>query len=86
MKGVLAVFPHFSRASRMSGDERQFSEPSMVKRSSPSRAPAQLISAMSLLLFVFGTIRTNAMRVIHIIVKTEEKQRLRIVFVLFCST
>ena len=37
-------------------------------------------------LFVLETIRTSAMRVIHIIVKTEETQRLRIVFVLHCST
>ena len=36
--------------------------------------------------FVLETIRTSAMREIHIIVKTEETQRLRIVFVLYCST
>ena len=36
--------------------------------------------------FVSETIFTSAMRVIHIIVKTEETQRLRIVFVLYCST
>ena len=38
------------------------------------------------LLFVLETIRTSAMRVIHIIVKTEETQKLRIVFVLCCAT
>ena len=32
------------------------------------------------------TIRTSAMRVIHITVKTEETQRLRSMFVLYCST
>ena len=39
-----------------------------------------------LLLFCFGTIRTSAMRVIHITVKTEVTQKLRIMFVLCCST
>ena len=34
--------------------------------------------------FVLQTIRTGAMRVIHIPVKTEETQRLRIKFVLYC--
>ena len=34
--------------------------------------------------FVLETIRTGAMRVIHIPVKTEETQRLRIKFVLYC--
>ena len=33
---------------------------------------------------VLETIRTGAMRVIHIIVKTEETQRLRVKFVLYC--
>ena len=37
---------HFSRPSRSSGVDRQFSEPSMTKSSLPSRAPAQGISAM----------------------------------------
>ena len=32
------------------------------------------------------TIRTSAMRVIHITVKTEVTQKLRIMFVLCCST
>ena len=32
---------HFSRSSRSSGLERHFSEPSMVKSSLPSSAPAQ---------------------------------------------
>ena len=36
------------------------------------------------LFFVLETIRTGAMRVIHIPVKTEETQRLRIEFVLYC--
>ena len=36
------------------------------------------------LLFVLETIRTGAMRAIHIPVKTEETQRLRIKFVLYC--
>ena len=35
-------------------------------------------------LFVLETIRTGVMRVIHIPVKTEETQRLRIKFVLYC--
>ena len=35
-------------------------------------------------LFVLETIRTGAMRVIHIPVKDEETQRLRIKFVLYC--
>ena len=35
-------------------------------------------------LFVLETIRTGAMRVIHIPVKTEETQRLRIKIVLYC--
>ena len=34
--------------------------------------------------FVLETIRTGAMRIIHIPVKTEETQRLRIKFVLCC--
>ena len=38
------------------------------------------------LLFVLETIRTGAMRVIHVIVKTEETQKLRMKFVLYCST
>ena len=37
-------------------------------------------------LFVLETIRTSAMRVIHVIVKTEETQKLRIKFVLYCTT
>ena len=37
-----------------------------------------------LLFFVLETIRTGAMRVVHIPVKTEETQRLRIKFVLYC--
>ena len=37
-------------------------------------------------LFVLETIRTSTMRVIHITVKTEETQRLRIKFVLYCPT
>ena len=37
-------------------------------------------------LFVLETIRTSAVRVIHITVKTEETQRLCIKFVLYCST
>ena len=36
-----AGLTHFSRSSRSSGVERQFSEPSMVKSSLPSRAPTQ---------------------------------------------
>ena len=40
----LRFFPHFSSSSRSSGVERQFSEPSMVKSSLPSRAPAQFHS------------------------------------------
>ena len=36
--------------------------------------------------FVLETIRTSTMRVIHITVKTEETQRLRIKFVLYCPT
>ena len=35
------VLTHFSRSSRSSGVDRQFSEPSMAKSSLPSRAPAQ---------------------------------------------
>ena len=37
-------------------------------------------------LFVLDKIRTSAMRVIHITVKTEETQRLRVKFVLYCLT
>ena len=37
-----------------------------------------------MMFFVLETIRTGAMRVIHIPVKTEETQRLRIKFVLYC--
>ena len=36
--------------------------------------------------FVLETIRTSAMRVIHITVETKETQKLRVVFVLHCST
>ena len=36
--------------------------------------------------FVLETIRTGAMRVIHVIVKTEETQKLRMKFVLYCTT
>ena len=42
--------------------------------------------ALASFVFVLETIRTSTMRVIHIIVKTEETQKLRIVFVLFCAT
>ena len=38
-----AALTHFSRSSRSSGVERHFSEPSMVKSSSPSRVLAQFI-------------------------------------------
>ena len=40
----------------------------------------------ALFVFVWETIRTSAMRVIHITVKTKETQKLRIMFVLCCST
>ena len=43
--GFSAALTHFSRSSRSFGVERQFSEPSMVKSSSPLRAPAQRTSA-----------------------------------------
>ena len=36
--------------------------------------------------FVLETIRTGAMRVIHVIVKTEETQKLRMKFVRYCTT
>ena len=36
--------------------------------------------------FVLETIRTGSMRVIHITVKTEETQKLRNKFVLYCPT
>ena len=36
--------------------------------------------------FVLEMIRTGAMRVIHVIVKTEETQKLRMKFVLYCTT
>ena len=39
-----------------------------------------------LLFVVLETIRTGAMRVIHVIVKTEETQKLRMMFVLYCTT
>ena len=39
VKGFWRVSPHFLRSSRLSGVERQFSEPSMMKSSSSSRAP-----------------------------------------------
>ena len=42
-EGFSAALTHFSRSSRSSGVERHFSEPSMVKSSLPSRAPAQFI-------------------------------------------
>ena len=41
MNGFSPFLGHFSRSSRLSGVERQFSEPSMAKSSLPSRAPAQ---------------------------------------------
>ena len=42
------------------------------------------VAFLALALFVLETIRTGAMRVIHIPVKTEETQRLRMKFVLYC--
>ena len=48
--------------------------------------PNHFLGLLTKCLFVLETIRTSAMRVIHIIKKTEETQRLRIVFVLYCST
>ena len=36
--------------------------------------------------FVLETIRTSAMCVMHVIVKTEQTQKLRIKFVLYCIT
>ena len=41
---------------------------------------------LNILFFVLETIRTGAMRVIHVIVKTEETQKLRMKFVLYCTT
>ena len=41
---------------------------------------------LAIFCFVLETTRTSAMRVIHVIVKTEETQRLRIEFVLQCTT
>ena len=43
-------------------------------------------SSQILFVFVLETIRTNAMRVIHVIVKTEETQKLHIKFVLLYFT
>ena len=40
--------------------------------------------SLGFFVFVLETIRTGAMRVVHIPVKTEETQRLRIKFVLYC--
>ena len=45
-----ADFPHFSRSCGYAGVERQFSEPSMAKSSSLSRAPAQLVRSSMLAL------------------------------------
>ena len=55
-----------------------------IQRISSSLAGAELVPWC--LFFVLETIRTSAMRVIHIIVKTEETQKLSIVFVLYCAT
>ena len=43
---------------------------------------SMIVSKALLCLFVLETIRTGAMRVIHVIVKTEETQK----FVLYCTT
>ena len=53
---------------------------------SPLRDPWSncLINSLETTFFVLETIRTGAMRVIHIPVKTEEMQTLRIKFVLYC--
>ena len=40
---------------------------------------------MEFVVFVLETIRTGAMRVIHVIVKTQETQNLRMKFVLYCD-
>ena len=40
--------------------------------------------SVEVFVFVLETIRTGAMRIIHIPVKTEETQRLRIKFLLYC--
>ena len=42
-RGFSAFLGQCSRSSRLSGVERQFLEPLMVKSSLPSRAPAQFI-------------------------------------------
>ena len=43
-------------------------------------------SVLLIVFVVLETIRTGAMRVIHVIVKTEETQKLRMKFVLYCTT
>ena len=60
---------------------------SKANKSGPSRNQSSIMSdtyMVSSSLFALETIRTSAMRVIHITVKTEETQRLRIKFVLYC--
>ena len=42
-----------------------------------------LTAVLIMFVFVLETIRTSTMRVIHIIVKTEQTQKLRIIFVLY---
>ena len=52
---------------------------------SSKERPATCDHCGAFVVFVLETIRTSAMRVIHITVKTEETQKLRIMFVLYCS-
>ena len=57
-----------------------------TSRLPPYTAQRDLCLVQCVCFFVLGTIRTGTMRVIHITVKTEETQRLRIKFVLYCPT
>ena len=72
MNGDNFIFPIADGTVKVSGGDQRLRTSTLI-RDRPDRV-----------CFVLETIRTGAMRVIHIPVKTEESQRLRIKFVLYC--
>ena len=72
MNGDNFIFPIADGTVNVSGGDQRLRTSTLIQ-ARPDRV-----------CFVLETIRTGAMRVIHIPVKTEETQRLRIKFVLYC--
>ena len=89
-EGCNKIIEVLERLQRIPTDAASLSPKWELASCSPSGSSCSLCISRSLLgfcfFFVLETIRTGTMRVIHITVKTEGTQRLRIKFALYCPT